>query len=933
MPTMTYDGRSFLLDGRRLWIVSGSIHYARVPRELWVDRIHAAKLAGLNTIETPVFWARHESRPGQFDFKGDNDLRRFIELVGKADMRCILRVGPYVGSGWDMGGLPPFLLDLKGVALRTHNAPFLEASARFFGALADQVRDLQATAPGAGGDSGKPIILIQNETAWTCGHDTLAMQYLGELNRYLREAGLTVPVVNANNLWQSVEGEIDAWSGSEDLLAAMRQLGTVAPVHPRMVMSLPTGGLDTWGRGRQEPVAGHLLQRRMGEVLAGGGQFNLTPFHGGTNFGFSAGRHPEVADGYVTTSNDRGAPLGETGGPNANFGPVRRLATFASRFGRTLAHAEIEAAPIMAGPTARQFGGGTVDGGGFAVAAVRGPHGSVAFVFDRNPSAAESGTIRTLELLLGDGSALPMALGKQSVAWCVLDVHLGGRATLNFSTLCCLGHAGKVLVCFGPAGASGMVSINGAPLEVDVPEGDAPLVQEHEGVTLVVVSEDLADRTFIAEAAVYVGVDAIDAADQPVGVRAKGGMRIDTATGAMKVIMPEKAASRHPSVPALGEWAMAGMGDYTSGASARFASIEKAVDLTRLGSPAGYGWYRATIKSPAPRKVRAMFPQSGDRLHVWADGHALGAVGYAAAEDVGIPLKKSTSVVMLAENLGRLAGGAGLGESKGLFGPVWVASPIKLAKAKMVTGEPVELLKFKAPLWEVRQGDTSEPDRLCWTFSHRKKTGVIARLDPLPARAILLLNGKPIRFLDRGGTVRLLLDAEQLARGNNTIEVSFLAEGVEFDSEAAGRAAAGALHLADADAELTAKAEWAFAKWEAPAPSAYSVASKAAMGGAEGPTWWRTSFRAKDRSHPLLLDLTGMTKGQVYMNGRHLGRYWVGAPPEGPTGWQVAQGRWYLPECWLRDDEDNELVLFDELGGNPGKCRLAFDDRAAPIRA
>lgn len=929
MPAMTYDGRSFLLDGRRLWIVSGSIHYARVPRELWVDRIHAAKLAGLNTIETPVFWARHESRPGQFDFKGDNDLRRFVELVGRADLRCVLRVGPYVGSGWDMGGLPPYLLDQKAIALRTHNTAFLEATARFFGALADQVRDLQATAPGAGGDSGKPIILIQNETAWTCGHDVLAMQYLGELNRYLREAGFSVPVVNANNLWQSVEGEIDAWSGSEDLLAAMRQLGTVAPVHPRMVMSLPTGGLDTWGRARQEPLAGHVLQRRMAEVLAGGGQFNLTPFHGGTNFGFSGGRNPEVADAYVTTSNDRGAPLGETGGPNANFGPVRRLATFASRFARTLAHAEIEAAPIMAGPTARPLGGKTVDGGGFAVAAVRGPHGNVAFVFDRNPAAAESGTIRTLELLLGDGSSLPMALGKQSVAWCVMEVHLGGRATLNFSTLCCLGYKGKVLVCFGPAGASGMVSINGAPLEIDVPEGDAPLVQEHEGVTLVVVNEDLADRTFLAESAVFVGVDAIDASDQPVGGRARATVRIDVESGAVRSMGADKHAIRHPGPPALGDWAMAGMADYTGGTSARFASIEKPVDLTKLGSPYGYGWYRATIKTASAKRVRAMLPQSADRLQVWADGHDLGVVGYAAADDVTLPLKKSTSVVLLAENLGRLAGGAGLGESKGLFGPVWAASPIKLLKPKMVAGEPVDLLKFKAPLWEVRQGDTSEPDRLSWTFSHRKKTGVIARIDPLPARAVLILNDKPIRFLDRGGTVRLLLESDQLNRGNNTIQISFLAEGVEFDSEAAGKAASGALHLANAETDLGAKAEWAFAKWEAPAPSAYATASKAAMSGAAGPTWWRTSFRAKDRTMPLLLELPGMTKGQIYMNGRHVGRYWVA----GPAGWQGGQSRWYLPECWLRDDEDNELVLFDEHGGNPGRCKLVHDDRPGPIRA
>src|SRR5690606_3070223 len=62
MATVTFDGRSFMLDGRRIWLVSGQVAYGRIPREHWADRIHAAKLAGLNTIETPVFWSQHEPR-------------------------------------------------------------------------------------------------------------------------------------------------------------------------------------------------------------------------------------------------------------------------------------------------------------------------------------------------------------------------------------------------------------------------------------------------------------------------------------------------------------------------------------------------------------------------------------------------------------------------------------------------------------------------------------------------------------------------------------------------------------------------------------------------------------------------------------------------------------------------------------------------------
>src|ERR1044071_9639276 len=145
MPSATFDGRSFMLDGRRIWLVSGSGHYARIPHELWEQRILSAKAAGLNCIETPVFWNRREPRPGSFHFKGDNDLRRFVQLIGAAGLYCILRPGPFIGQQWDGGGLPAWITGIKGVKLRVHNGPFLEACSRYLTAVAGQVRDLQAT--------------------------------------------------------------------------------------------------------------------------------------------------------------------------------------------------------------------------------------------------------------------------------------------------------------------------------------------------------------------------------------------------------------------------------------------------------------------------------------------------------------------------------------------------------------------------------------------------------------------------------------------------------------------------------------------------------------------------------------------------------------------------------------------------------------------
>ncbi len=91
MPSITFDGQSFMVDGRRLWLASGAIHYSRVPRGLWRDRIRAARQAGLNCIETYVFWNVHEPEPGRFVFEGDADLRAFVAMIGEEGMWCILR--------------------------------------------------------------------------------------------------------------------------------------------------------------------------------------------------------------------------------------------------------------------------------------------------------------------------------------------------------------------------------------------------------------------------------------------------------------------------------------------------------------------------------------------------------------------------------------------------------------------------------------------------------------------------------------------------------------------------------------------------------------------------------------------------------------------------------------------------------------------------
>jgi hypothetical protein len=917
MPSVTHDGRSFMIDGRRVWLVSGRVPYARLPRDQWAERIFQAKQAGLNTIETPVFWNRHEPRPGKFDFTGDNDLRHFVDLIGKAGMYCILGLGPFIDSAWDFGGLPAWLREKDGVALRTVGGPFLEATSRFITAVADQIRGWQVTSPGTGG----PILLLQCESEWTCGHEELATQYLGELTRYIREAGLSVPIINSNNLWQGVEGQIDGWAGNTNLLATMRQLAAVRPTQPRMVIDLALARPNAWGRPADPPLDPATVQRKLAEVLAGGGQFNLTTFCGGTNFGFSGGRLADGPGAFVTASADHGALIDAAGRPTAAYGMVRRLAMAASRFGRVFSNLDPSYQPITVQPG--DAGGEPVKKGRSelaqppAVLHAYGPQGGVAFVF----ADANGADKRPVGLLMPDGSSIQVPFGEQTVAWCFFNVNVSARGRLDYSNLCALGTVGQVLVCFGPPGSVAMLSINGSPMEAVVPSDLSAAVVEHEGVTVVLVNERGADTTFFTEDAVYVGVESVAADGSATPLAGAKAVRI-AADGTSKPLAAAhsgRSRSNHDK-PSIGPWSVAHMDEYVDGTSARYAKINGPEDLTRLGSPSGYGWYRVSFKGDGARKAHLALPFAGDRLHLFLDGkpQSVAGVGPGATLEPTLQLRKGPQqLVVLAENLGRFSGGANLGEGKGLYGDVLEVSAIKLGKPKLVGGAPLDVLGFRAPLWEMSEGDATSPQRLTWTLAHRRKSPILVQIPSPPSSGLLVLNDKPIAYLDRSGPQQVYIPEDQLARGNNTVQIALVGNP---DIEEEIEELSSTVRFFVVEGSITADAEMSYAKWEQPAATMFAPAKGNAK--SHAPIWWRTTVSVARADQPLFLELPGMTKGQVYVNGRHLCRYFV-ATADGKA--VPGQDRYVVPPSWLKVGEPNDLVLFDEHGGNAAKVRLTAD--------
>ena len=922
MPSVTFDGRSFMLDSRRVWLVSGSIAYARTPRELWRDRIHAAKVAGLNTIETPVFWNRHEARQGKFNFEGDNDLRHFVELIGEAGMWCILRPGPFIGAGWEFGGLPAWLMGQPEMDLRSGTGPFLQSCSKYLAAVLDQVKSLQVTSEGKGG----PIILIQSESDWTCGHAEAAKKYLGELGRYLRESGVTVPVLNANNLWQGMEGEIDCWSGKDNLLTTMRQMATVRPDNPRMVIDLPVRETSVWGGSSAVGPSPESVQRRLAEALAGGAQYNLQPFHGGTNFEFFGGGLGGEAGRFASTGQGVGSPLSETGCGGRLFSMTRRISTFASRFGRVLSALDPEYQPVVIQPDAREAQTSRRKGAALSVIHTKGSQGDIAWIFAPDPDLGMSSD-SSATLLMSDGSTQVVEFGKQAVAWCLMNVNLTSKARLDYCTFNAFAVVGDVFVCFGPAGKEGTLSINGSPIVVTAPKGKTPVIVEHERIKVVVCSENQIDKTFLSDSAVYVGVEGVRADGSPVEP-STGKYVCISKDGDVTHPMGTGKNARSGLKVAINAWTCAGSKDYVEGKSARFASIDGPADLTELGAPRGYGWYRMELKIADSKKHKLIAPRWSDRVHVWLNGEPAGFLGTGAGTTDRLELsytKGTHTLVALADNLGRVGGSEHMSIRKGVCGHLWELAPIKLGKATVEICEPMDPFTLRTPIWETHIGDFTAPQRTTWSFAHRRKSPIFLYLPALTdERVLLILNDEPIDLLDSGSTVPLCLWPEQLRAGANVLQLAAM-PGTDPEALHALVAKSAAFEGTD---KHTGKASWAFARWEQPKRIAFRAPAKGVV--PVGPTWWRSTFKAPGEPQPLMLDLTGMTKGQIYVNNRDVGRYFV-ADPSGKT--LPSQQVYYIPEPFVVPGKDNTIVIFDEHGGHPSKITIAGERGATPIRA
>ncbi|XP_058496368.1 beta-galactosidase-like [Solea solea] len=321
--SIDYKNDCFRKDGEVFRYISGGIHYYRIPRVYWKDRLLKMYMAGMNAIQTYIPWNFHEETPGKYNFNGDRDLEYFLQLAHDIGLLVILRPGPYVCTEWDMGGLPAWLLKKKNIVLRSSDPDYIAAVDKWMGKLLPMMKPYLY-------QNGGPIISVQVENEYgsyfACDYNYLRhltklfRQHLGNEVVLFTTDGSGVNYLKCGSV-QDVYATVDFGPGA-NVTACFAAQRYAEPHGPLVNSEFYTGWLDHWG-SPHSVIATSRVTQSLNQILATGANVNMYMFIGGTTFGYWNGANTPYAP--QPTSYDFNAPLTEAGDLTEKYFAIREV--------------------------------------------------------------------------------------------------------------------------------------------------------------------------------------------------------------------------------------------------------------------------------------------------------------------------------------------------------------------------------------------------------------------------------------------------------------------------------------------------------------------------------------------------------------------------------------------------------------------------------
>ncbi|CAK7354696.1 unnamed protein product [Dovyalis caffra] len=279
---VSYDSRSLIINGERNLLISAAIHYPRSVPAMWPELIKTAKEGGVDVIETYVFWNVHQpTSPSEYHFDGRFDLVKFVKIVQQAGMYLILRIGPFVAAEWNFGGIPVWLHYVNGTVFRTDNYNF-------------KVENEYGYYEGDYGEGGKRY------AAWAA--QMAVSQNTGVPWIMCQQFDAPPSVINTCNSFYC------------------DQFKPIFPDKPKIWTENWPGWFQTFGAPNPHRPAEDVAFSVARFFQKGGSVQNYYMYHGGTNFGRTAGGP------FITTSYDYEAPIDEYGLPRLpKWGHLKEL--------------------------------------------------------------------------------------------------------------------------------------------------------------------------------------------------------------------------------------------------------------------------------------------------------------------------------------------------------------------------------------------------------------------------------------------------------------------------------------------------------------------------------------------------------------------------------------------------------------------------------